>query len=195
VVVGLTGRYCAGKDSVARLFAARGFRVLDVDALGHAALVDKAAEVAAAFGPSILRADRTVDRRALGRLVFGNPRALSRLERIVHPVMVERVKAFIRDTPGDVLVNAAVLHRMGLDALCRAVVCVTAPLLLRLSRAVRRDGITIREALARNSSQGDIDPQLNGPAVDTYIVRNRGTARSLKRRVERILRRMKGGEG
>jgi dephospho-CoA kinase len=195
VVVGLTGRYCAGKDSVARLFAARGFRVLDVDALGHAALVDKAAEVAAAFGPSILRADRTVDRRALGRLVFGNPRALSRLERIVHPVMVERVKAFIRDTPGDVLVNAAVLHRMGLDALCRAVVCVTAPLLLRLSRAVRRDGITIREALARISSQGDIGPQLNAPAVDTYIVRNRGTARSLKRRVERILRRMKGGEG
>ena len=195
MVVGLTGRYCAGKDSVARLFTARGYRVVDVDSLGHEALTDKAEEVRAAFGPSVLRSDGTVDRRALGRLVFGSPRALSRLEGIVHPVMVERVKAFIRDNPGDVLVNAAVLHRMGLDALCGAVVCVTAPLLLRLCRAVRRDGITLRGALERISSQGDIGPQLNGAAVDTYIVRNRGTARSLKRRVERILRRMKGGEG
>ncbi|MCX7040520.1 MAG: dephospho-CoA kinase [Spirochaetes bacterium] len=195
MVVGLTGRYCAGKDTVARLFAARGYRVLDVDALGHEALTDRAEEVRAAFGPSVLRPDGTVDRRTLGRLVFGDPRALSRLEGIIHPVMVERVKAFLRDNPGDVLVNAAVLHRMGLAALCGAVVCVTAPLLLQLCRAVRRDGITVREALARISSQGDVGAQLNGPAVDTYTVRNRGTSRSLERRVERILRRMKGGEG
>ena len=195
MVVGLTGRFCAGKDMVARLFAARGYRVVDVDSLGHEALAGKAAAVAAAFGPSVLRPDGGVDRRALGRLVFVDRRALARLEAILHPVMVERVKELIRDTPGDLLVNAAVLHRMGLHSLCGAVVCVTAPLFLRLCRAVRRDGITVREALARISSQGDIGAQLNDLAVDTYTVRNGGTARSLERRVERILRRMKGGEG
>jgi dephospho-CoA kinase len=195
MVVGLTGRYCAGKDTVARLFAAKGYRVIDVDSLGHAALAEKATEVRAAFGPTVMRPDGTVDRRALGTVVFGDGPALSRLEGIVHPVMIDRVKAIIREAPSDVLINAAVLRRMGLDALCGAVVCVTAPLLLRVCRAMRRDGVTVREALARISSQGDVGPQLNGPAVDTYTVRNRGTARSLERRVERILRRMKGREG
>jgi dephospho-CoA kinase len=195
MVVGLTGRYCAGKDTVARLFAARGYRIIDVDSLGHEALAGKTAAVAAAFGPSVLRPDGSVDRRALGRLVFGDRRALARLEAILHPAMVDRVKEFILDNPGDVLVNAAVLHRMGLHSLCGAVVCVTAPLPLRVCRAVRRDGISVREAMARISSQEDVRPQLNGPAVDTYTVRNGGTARSLERRVESILRRMKGGEG
>ncbi len=192
MVVGLTGRYCAGKDTVARLFAARGYRVVDVDSLGHAALAEKAAVVAAAFGPTVLRPDGTVD---LGRVVFGDGPSLSRLEGIVHPVMIDRVKAIIREAPGDVLINAAILHRMGLHALCGAVVYVTAPLPLLVCRAVRRDGVTVREALARISSQGDTGPQLNGPQVDTYTVRNRGTARSLERRVERILRWMKGREG
>ena len=133
MVVGLTGRYCAGKDTVARLFAARGYRVVDVDALGHAS-VDRQGRGGCgrvrSFGPAARR-DRGQARAGAG-WSSADPRALARLEEIVHPVMVERVKAFILDDPGDVLINAAILHRMGLDALCGAVVYVTAPLLLRL---------------------------------------------------------------
>jgi dephospho-CoA kinase len=195
MVVGLTGRYCAGKDTVGRLFAARGFHLIDVDGLGHEALASKASQVAAAFGDGVRGPDGSIDRRALGRVVFGDPAALARLEAIVHPAMVESVKTIIAASAGDVLVNAAVLHRMGLALLCDAVVWVTAPLPLRLSRALRRDRIPFCEALARISAQGDVRPQLNGPVVDTYTVRNRGTARSLERRVAAVVRRLKGGEG
>jgi dephospho-CoA kinase len=195
MVVGLTGRYCAGKDTVARIFATRGFRVIDVDGLGHAALAEKAAEVSAALGPSVLRRDGSVDRRAVARVVFGDPAALRRLEAIVHPAMVERVRASIAAIPGDVVVNAAVLQRMGLVPHCDAVVWVTAPAPVRLARALRRDRMRPRDALARIRAQADVRPQFNDPGVDTYTVRNGGTARSLERRVEAVLRRMKDGEG
>jgi dephospho-CoA kinase len=195
MVVGLTGRYCAGKDAAARVFARRGFSVLDVDSLGHAVLAESAAAVAAAFGPGVLRPDGTVDRGALGRVVFADPAALRRLEAIVHPAMVERVRAFIAAHPNDVLVNAAVLQRMGLVPLCAAVVWVTAPAVVRLARALRRDRIGLRGALARIRAQSDVRPQFNDPGVDTYTVPNRGTARSLERRVEALIRRMKDGEG
>jgi dephospho-CoA kinase len=192
VVVGLSGKYCAGKDSVARVFATLGFAVIDVDSIGHEILAAEAARVIGAFGPSVRGPDGGVDRKALGRIVFGRPAALSRLESIVHPPMVARVKELLARHQGDVVVNAAVLHRMGLHALCHVVVCVEAPPLVRLLRALRRDRRSLRESLARITSQRGICPQLNEPAVDTYTVRNRGSARSLERRITRLAQRLRG---
>ncbi len=153
MVVGLTGGYCAGKDSVARWFSARGYAVIDVDAVGHDVLREKAGEVIAAFGPGIRGADGSVDRRALGRIVFSDPRALARHEAIMHPAMAEKVRAWIRSTPGDKLINAAVLFKLGLDAVCAHVICVTAPLPLRVVRAMRRDRVSAVQALRRIRSQ------------------------------------------
>jgi dephospho-CoA kinase len=192
VIVGLTGKYCAGKDRVARIFAGHGFSVIDVDSLGHEALAARAARIIEIFGRSLANEDGTVNRRALGRIVFGNPAALARLEGVLHPAMVERVKELIAQMGSDVVVNAAILHHMGLDALCRAVVCVTAPLPLRLLRAMRRDHLPLRDALARITSQKGICPQLNDPGVDTYNVPNRGSGGSLEHRVARLAQRLRG---
>jgi dephospho-CoA kinase len=192
MIVGLTGKYCAGKDRVARVFAAQGFRIIDVDALGHDALAAQSAQIVETFGRSLAADDGSVHRRALGRIVFGNPAALARLEAILHPAMVQRVKDIIAEGGADVVVNAAILHHMGLHALCAAVVCVRAPLPARLLRAMRRDRLPLRDALVRITSQKGICPQLNDPAVDTYSVRNMGSARSLERRVARLAQRLRG---
>jgi dephospho-CoA kinase len=192
MVVGLIGRYCAGKDSVARVFAAAGFAVIDGDHLGHQALVDLAPEVIGAFGAVVAGSDGKVDRKALGRLVFSDQAALRRLESIVHPSMAARARAIASTAATDVLINAAVLQRMGLLALCDAVVFVIAPLPIRICRAVRRDQLSLGDALARASSQRDIRPQFDDRAVDTYIVRNAGSARSLERRVLRLIQRLRG---
>jgi dephospho-CoA kinase len=192
MVIGLTGKYCAGKDSVARVFEAHGFSVIDVDALGHEALAARAGQVVETFGSLVGTARGDVDRTALGRIVFRDPGALSRLEAIVHPPMVQRVKELIAQGGRDIVVNAAILHHMGLHRLCGAVVCVCAPLVVRLVRALRRDGLTVRDALARVGSQRGICPQSNDPPVDTYIVRNGGSTRSLERRVARLALRLRG---
>jgi dephospho-CoA kinase len=69
---------------------------------------------------------------------------------------------------------------------------VTAPALVRLFRAMRRDGLSLRDAWIRINAQKDVRPQLNDGGVDTYIVRNRGSMRSLQRRVERIAADLRG---
>lgn len=191
VVVGLTGRYCAGKGTAARVFASMGFRVIDADDVSHEVLAGKASEVIARFGPGVRAEGDGVNRRALGRIVFDDPAARADLEAILYPEITDRIRRFIAGG-GDVAVNAPLLQRAGLQALCDAVVFVTAPAVVRLFRALRRDRLSLREAVKRITSQGDVDPQKNDPSVDTYIVRNAAGARSFDRRVSRLVLRLRG---
>jgi dephospho-CoA kinase len=133
-----------------------------------------------------------VDRKALGRIVFTNAVARARLEAIVHPYMVARVREEIARRGGDIVVNAAILHRMGLHRLCGAVVCVTSPFPLRLLRAMRRDRLSLRDAWSRLASQKDICPQKKGRGVDTYTVRNSGSPRSLERHAALLAGKLRG---
>jgi dephospho-CoA kinase len=197
MVLGLTGGYCAGKDAVARILERRGFRVLDVDRIGHEVLEERGEQVAAAFGPGVRREDGSIDRRALGRIVFADPAALARHEAIVHPAMVERVRALAaaeRAAGRDVAVNAALLRHMGLDRLCDAVLEVRACPLLRLLRGLRRDRLGPVQVLRRMRSQRAGPGRLNRKTagVDTYTVRNdRATTRRLELSVGRIVDRLR----
>jgi dephospho-CoA kinase len=192
MVLGLTGRYCAGKGAVARLLAGRGFRVMDADAISHEVLAERSAEVIAAFGEAVRGADGGVDRRALGRLVFPDPAAQERLQAILYPRITERILGLIREAPGDSCIDAPLLQRAGLERICDAVVFVTAPAPLRLLRAMRRDRLKLRDAWTRINAQRDVRPQSIGAGVDTYTVRNWGSARALSRRVARLARRLRG---
>ncbi len=194
MVVGLAGGYCAGKDVAARVFEGAGFAIIDVDKVGHEALTEKAREVLEAFGPSVCGPRGTVDRGALGCVVFSDPEKLKLLEGIVHPAMVEKVGRAVRAARGDILINAAILFKMGLDSLCSAVVCVTAPAFLKVLRARKRDGLSFAEAFRRVSAQRGIRPKSHGSAVDTYYVRNWGTVRSLERSVRAALGRIQRGK-
>jgi dephospho-CoA kinase len=191
IVVGLTGRYCSGKGTAARVFASLGYSVVDADELSHDVMVQKTEEVIAAFGPAIRGAEGGVDRRALGRVVFTDPGARSRLEGILYPAITERIRAFIRTAEGDVVINAPLLQRAGLQSICSAVVFVRAPALLRLVRAIRRDSLSLRDAWVRINAQKDVRPQSIGAGVDTYSVLNWGSVRSLERRTGRLARLLK----
>jgi dephospho-CoA kinase len=196
MVLGLTGRYCAGKDAAARILERKGFRVLDVDRIGHDVLEERREEVAAAFGTGVRRADGSIDRQALGRLVFADPPALARLEAILHPSMVERVRALAAceaQAGRDVAVNAAILRHMGLDRLCDAVLEVRACAARRFLRGLRRDRLGPAEVLRRMRSQAGAG-RLNRktPGVDTYTVRNdRATTRRLEHSVARLVERLR----
>jgi dephospho-CoA kinase len=197
MVLGLTGRYCAGKDAAARILERKGFRVIDVDRVGHEVLEERAAEVAAAFGPGVRRADGSIDRRALGRIVFADPSALARHEAIVHPAMVERVRVLAaaeRAAGRDAAINAALLRHMGLDRFCDAVLEVRACFPRRFFRGLRRDRLGPVQVLRRMRSQWTGFRRLNRktPGVDTYTVRNdRATTRRLEHSVDRIVDRLR----
>jgi dephospho-CoA kinase len=192
MTVGLTGRYCSGKGTAARAFAARGFRVVDADELSHEVLAERAVEVIELFGPAVRAAGGGVDRRALGRIVFADPSARSKLEAILYPDITERIRRFVAEDESDVVINAPLLQRAGLEKMCNAVVFVTAPAFIRLVRAMRRDKLSLHDAWVRINAQKDVRPQFNDPGVDTYSVPNWGGVRSLERRVQRIVARLRG---
>ncbi len=192
IVIGLTGRYCSGKGTAARVFASLGFAVIDADDLSHEVLIEKTREVVAEFGTAVTRGDGGVDRRALGRVVFSDPQARTRLEGILYPAITERIRLFIARSRADVIINAPLLQRAGLEKICDAVVFVRAPAALRLLRAMRRDSLSVGDAWSRINAQKDVRPQSMGPGVDTYSVLNWGSVRCLERRTKRLARRLKG---
>lgn len=183
MVIGVAGGYCAGKDTVVRILEEAGLPSIDVDAVGHRVLAERSDEVLAAFGPGVLDAEGGVDRRKLGRLVFGDAAALARLESIVHPRMREVVAEEVARLGGHCVVNAAILYRMGLHELCDLVVCVRSRLWLRLRRARKRDGAGAFRALRRIRAQRGICLKPMGARVDTLTVRNDGSVETLKRAV------------
>lgn len=161
-VLGLTGLIAAGKSSVSALLAARGAEVIDCDqvareivAPGQPALAD----IIAHFGPAYLQPDGTLDRAALGRLVFADPHALAQLEALTHARIQAVLEARLaelaaRGTVRLVVVEAVKLLQSGLHEVCDAVWLVRAPAEVRLRRLVDDRGLDEATARQRIAAQG-----------------------------------------
>ena len=188
ITIGLTGKYCAGKNHVASLLAQRGLEVIDVDTLGHEALERAKDELTALFGRRIIATDGSVNRKVLGEIVFTDQRSLSALEGTVHPRMVniciQRLEHYREAGKVGVVVNAALLHRMHLDAVCDTVCFVKAPVLVRLARAMQRDNATIQSFFSIARSQRDITTGMVRGSHSLYIMKNWGSSVFIHRQVD-----------
>ncbi len=174
-VIGLTGRAAAGKNVVASEFADQGCVVIDVDLLGHMVLEQNKDLLETTFGSDVVNGDK-IDRKALGSLVFSDPDKLQALEAILHPAMVRECRHLIGEAEkgGEkaLLINAALLYRMGLYQLCDGVVFVKAPLYSRYIRARKRENITLKRFMAREKAQQDIRPDVFPSSLPVFILRN-----------------------
>jgi len=132
IVIGLTGPIGCGKSTVAGWLAELGAEVVDADLVARDATPPGSPELASiadAFGPTILAADGSLDRAALGRIVFADPAALRRLESIVHPAVRPLILAAIESARADgaeaIVIEAIKLVEGGLAALCDEVWLIT----------------------------------------------------------------------
>ncbi|MDX9784033.1 MAG: dephospho-CoA kinase [Spirochaetia bacterium] len=151
-IIGLTGGYCAGKNEAALCIQELGFRVIDVDTLGHRALEAKTDALVQAFGSGILNSQGGIDRKALGAIVFADPETLGRHEAIVHPAMLELLDEELMLSPKP-CINAALLYRFPQLSRCDLVIEIQAPLLVRYRRARSRDGLSLPAFLKRIARQ------------------------------------------
>ena len=179
LVIGLTGPIGCGKSTVASWLGDLGATIVDADQVarevvepGEPAL----AEVLAAFGPEVAALDGSLDRAALGRIVFTDPEALARLEAIVHPAVRPRIVARIADATRDgapaVVVEAIKLVEGGLAALCDEVWLVVCDATAQRDRLGAR-GTDAADTDARISAQSDIVERLM-PAA-TRVIDTSGT--------------------
>ncbi len=155
MIIGLTGLTGAGKSTAARILEKKGFYIIDGDSVGHeiTSRPDVLAKIKAAFGGGVIRPDGSLDRRALGKIVFSDKEQLKKLNGITHPPLKEEVLKIARAQTRPVVLDGAVLKECGLTEHCAAVIRVTAPVEVRLSRIMERDSLSREEALSRINAQ------------------------------------------
>jgi dephospho-CoA kinase len=155
--IGVTGLMASGKTDVAARFREHGARIVDGDALGWEVLRDPDVRerIGAQFGASALAPDGSVDRRALGRIVFRDEVALVRLNRIVQPALEARVREALESATGEgvLVLDAALLGAWRLEPELDGVVLVLAPAEVRVARLAASKGFSREEARERIEGQ------------------------------------------
>ena len=193
--VGLTGNIASGKSTVAAYLQELGCQVLDLDAMGHQCLLSgepTQRKVVTLFGEAILLPDGSVDRRALGRLVFSDTEARRRLEAILHPAIRAREQQRVDEIAassgsGIVVTEAALLYETGAHERYQRMVVVTAPDDVRLRR-LEEQGLSGMEAEQRMTSQMD---QYRKAELADYVLDNGAGLEEVQeatRRLGRLLR-------
>jgi dephospho-CoA kinase len=147
MIVGLTGSIGMGKSTAARMLRQMGVPVYDADAAVHALQAPGGAAlppIEAAF-PGVVK-NGVLDRQALGARVFGNKQALRQLEAIVHPLVGQRQRAFLKRAARQgeklVVLDIPLLFEGLGDQRVDATLVVSAPVFLQRHRVMARPGMT-----------------------------------------------------
>lgn len=195
-VIGITGNIACGKTAVGQMLLELGAeRYIDADALVHRLYLQGqpvAVKVAETFGPGVVAADGSVDRRALGTIVFQNTAAMRRLEAIVHPAVGQALlKELDSASPsGIAIIDAVKLLEGGSGALCQSKWMIVCSEEQELARLMTRNSLSEEEARARIQAQSPAAARL--PLVDE-VIDNSGSLEETRRQVtaafERFLRR------
>ena len=185
--MGLTGGIGAGKSTVAALLEERGAVVTRADEVARDVVSpgsDGLAAVVAEFGEGILAPDGSLDRSALGRLVFSDDLRRARLEELLLPLIAAEAWARMDTVPaGQVAVyDVPLLVEGQMQDLFDLVIVVEAELEVRLERLAAR-GMTRDEALARIAVQATDEERR---AVADVVVSNSGALEDLNAEVDRL---------
>lgn len=188
--IGLTGGIAAGKSVVARHLAALGAAVVDHDVLAREVVAprsDGLAAVVAAFGPEVLGPLGELDRGALGALVFADPAARERLNRLLHPRIADAGRraeaAAVAGGARVVVHDVPLLVETGQAGHFDLLLVVDAPAELRVRRLVEERGLTEAQAWSRLAAQADDDARLE---VADVVLDGSGAVQDLRAQVDRL---------
>jgi dephospho-CoA kinase len=198
ILVGLTGGIATGKSTVANLFKRFGATVIDADQLARDVVrPGKPAwrEIVKSFGEGVLLPDRTIDRHALGSIVFHNRRKLRRLERIIHPRVAREQQRLARDivrrAPDAIIIyEVPLLFEAGVHRRVDKIIVVTADRETQVARLKRRDGLTRRQAFQRISSQMPLAQKTRRADV---VLDGTKTKSLLSKEIRRLVRDLRAG--
>lgn len=225
MVICVAGPIAAGKNFVCSILEERGFFCLDADQEIHKIIGDKQAEILSRFsqsavsrGINLRAADGSLDRRALGKLLFKDSALLAEQEKILYPEFVARVQALIDannnalqaqeggateiagkpKTARGLAINAALLYKTpSLLRQCQKIIYVDAPFLVRAWRIRRRDRLPLAQIFRRIKSQKGLFKEYERFAADygieMVVVRNWGRGAEFEMKMNKGFSDMKDG--
>ena len=192
VVVGVTGGIATGKTTVVRIFGEFGAGALDADEIGHQILSSDTGvgrEIRAAYGPTVIDDTGKVDRAKLGEMVFADRVARETLNRIMHPRIIEVLRARIdefraRASAREVLaVEIPLLVEAKLIGLVDRVVVVSAEQETQKHRLKMRGNLSAKQVVQRLESQSPISEKVK---VADWVINTEGGMGDTELQVRRI---------
>lgn len=198
IIVGLTGGYASGKNTVAGMFVEMGAALIDADNLAREVVRPHTQAwyaIQAHFGNGILLTNGEIDRKALGEIVFRSEKERESLNRIVHPrVLEEELKAIeairVREPGAVVILSVPLLIESGHYRHCHKIVVVDVEGETQIKRLMKRDGFSREEAIRRISAQMPLPEKIK---YADFVVDNSGELENTRRQAQRIFKKLKAG--
>lgn len=193
MIIGITGSIACGKSTVSNYLKSKGYIVIDADKIGHEALDDDYVKekLILAFGNEILE-DNKINRQKLGELVFGNSSNLNVLNSIIHPEIRKKILEKI-DKNNDkelIFIDVALLFEAKFDDLVDKIIVVYVDKNTQLTRLMKRNSISEKEALSRIVSQ--MSP-LEKAKLGDYTINNNLDVINTYEQVDKVLSELKKG--
>ena len=189
--IAIDGPSGAGKSVVSDIFAEHGLPIINADDVYHSLLTPPSeclSELVYAFGPQILTPSGTLDRKALGNLVFSDGELLTQLNEITHKYVMSAIRKRLDDWRREevlaAVLDAPQLFEAGANKDCNIIVSVLADKETRINRIMRRDGVDRDRAIQR------IDAQKSDEFFrkhSDYVIENNGGVASIYPIIQRIL--------
>ena len=184
-LIGITGNIGTGKSTVAQMLADLGAETIDADKVAHKVMrrgTEAHDRIAEAFGDEVLNSEGEIDRKELGAIVFNDPRALARLEAIVHPATLEAIDRRVAAASANVVaVEAIKLIESGLADRCDSVWVVTCRREQQIERLVRHRDLHREEARQRVEAQPPQEEKIDRADV---VIDNSGPLSATREQVE-----------
>lgn len=180
MILGITGGTGSGKTTLLDIIRQHGGLVLDCDQIYHD-LLEQDGQLLAAICQRFPTAfeNGKLDRKKLGAIVFADSAALLELNAITHSAVRQEVQRRLKSWQGLAAIDAIALMESGLGALCDLTVAVTAPLEVRVTRLMARDGISEEYARRRIAAQKDEEWFRE---KTSFVLENNGSLDSFKRK-------------
>jgi len=184
-LIGVTGSFCTGKTTVSRFFEKLGARVIDADKIVHR-LYGRDKKVKRAilknFGSTVFTPAGGLDRRKLSKIAFSNRRNLNKLEAIIHPEVIKKIKKVVKFSKKSVIViDAPLLIEANLHKVVDYIVVVKATLAMQIERGIRR-GFKKEDCLARRKLQMPLSKKIK---YADFVINNNRSREYTKKQVIR----------
>ncbi|WP_442601450.1 dephospho-CoA kinase [Paenibacillus sp. KN14-4R] len=187
--IGLTGGIACGKSTVAAKLVQLGAILIDADVIAREVVLPGTPglqQIKERFGQEVLNEDGTLNRKALGSLVFGNEVKRLALNAILHPLIRARIESRMTEeqlaNPDKlVVVDIPLLYESGYEVIFEQVMVVYIPRDKQIERLMSRDGYNIEEAESRLHSQMNIEEKRQRADI---VIDNRGSIEATEEQIE-----------
>ena len=195
LVLGLTGNIGCGKSSVSTIFMENNIKVVDADIVARQIFDDKNLlnEVFSTFGKSIRNQDGSLNRRALGNIVFNDDEKLILLNNLTHPKIKQKILSKVEEYKNQgekiVVIYAALLIEDDYIPYIQKLILITCRKEIQINRIIARDNCTKEEAISRINSQMSQEEKVK---FADYIIDNSNSFEELQKKVLELISVLQG---